>query len=208
MLHPAVQIYIWICFALATQMLDGYVLAVVAATVILLSLRICAVRFLYLLRRTRWILASLFVIFAYTSPGDAMWPQWGIFSPGAEGVEQGLLQLSRLLALLAALSILLSRLSQLQLIAGLYVMSRPLAMFGLSPERMAVRLALTLRYADSAMRQTAGTWREGLDGLLAPEPVAAEIIELHVDGYSWRDWLVLATASAGLLGIWLEGVWR
>lgn len=203
MLHPAVQIYIWICFALVAQILDGYVLTLLAASVILLSFIMCAVRFLHLLRRTRWILISLFIIFAYTSPGDPIWPQWGAFSPVADGIVRGLLQLSRLLSVLAGLSILLTLLSQSQLIAGLYVMSRPFALLGLSPERIAVRLALTLRYAEGAMQDTAVNWRGSLERLLEPVPVVPEIIELHVAAFSRRDWLLLAAASAVLVGVWL-----
>lgn len=206
--HPAIQIYIWVCLTLAAQMLHGYALMLLTGMMIVFSFRICAVRFFFLLRRTRWILFSMFLIYAYTSPGGTLWPQLGVFSPVADGMVDGLLQLSRLLTVLAGLSILLTFLSQSQLIAGLYTLSRPLSLFGLSRERIAVRLALTLRYAESAMLDTASNWRGSIEHLLTPIPVAPGFIELHVASFARRDWLLLAAASAALLGIWLAGgVW-
>ena len=205
MLHPAVQIYIWICLTLAAQMLHGYALTLLAAILIVLAFRICAVRFLLLLRRTRWILFSVFLIYSYASPGDALWPQLGAFSPVTAGVVDGLLQLSRLLTVLAGLSILLTLLSQSQLITGIYTLFRPLGIFGLSRERVAVRLALTLRYAESAMQDTASNWRGSIEDLLAPMPVVPGFIELHVAPFSTRDWLLIAAVSVALMGIWLPG---
>lgn len=203
--HAALQIYVWVCLTLAAQLLNGYALTLLALMLIALSFKICAARFFLLLRRTRWILFSVFLIYAYTSPGDAVWPQLGAFSPVADGVVDGFIQLMRLVTVLAGLSILLTLLSQSQLIAGLYTLSRPLCLFGLPRERVAVRLALTLRYAESAMQDTASNWRVSIEHLLAPVPVAPGFIELHVTPFSRRDWLLLAAASVVLLGIWLHG---
>lgn len=206
--HPAVQIYVWICLTLAAQMLGAYALTLLALMLIVLSFKICTARFFLLLRRTRWILFSVFLIYAYTSPGDLVWPQLGAFSPVADGIVGGLLQIMRLVTVLAGLSILLTLLSQSQLITGLYTLSRPLRLFGLSRERVAVRLALTLRYAESAMQETASNWRGSIEQLLAPVPVAPGFIELHAYPFSGRDWLLLMAASVVLLGIWLSGgVW-
>ena len=203
--HPAVQIYFWVCLTLTTQILHGYALTLLAGILFALAFSICAARFFFLLRRTRWILFSVLLIYAYTSPGDALWPQLGAFSPVTEGVVDGLLQLSRLVTVLAGLSILLTLLSQSQLIAGLYILSRPLCIFGLSRERIAVRLALTLRYAESAMQDTASNWRGSIEHLLAPMQLVPGYIELNIAPFSWRDWLLVAAASAALLGIWLPG---
>lgn len=200
MLHPAVQIYMWCLLTLAMQILGGWLLIMLAVVTILLSFRISAVRFLLLLRRTRWILFSVFILYMYTSPGEALWPQLGIFSPVVEGITDGMLQLLRLATVLAGLSVLLSLLSQSQLIAGLYALSRPLLFLGLPRERMAVRLALTLRYAETAMQETASNWRDSFEHMLAPIPSAPELIELHVAPFSRRDWLLLVVVSAAALG--------
>lgn len=201
MMHPAVQIYIWGLLTLAVQMLGGNILILLAAATILLSLRICATRFLLLLRRTRWILFSVFIIYMYSSTGEALWPQLGVFSPVVEGITDGMLQLLRLATVLAGLSILLSLLSQSKLIAGIYTLSRPLLFLGLPRERLAVRLALTLRYAESVMQDTASNWRGSFEYLLSPLPPVPGFIELHVAPFSLRDWLLLAVVSAVLLGV-------
>ena len=62
--------------------------------------------------------------------------------------EAQVLQLCRLAFTLASLAILLNLLPRQQLISGLYVLTYPLRYVGLSRERLAVRLALTLQYAD------------------------------------------------------------
>lgn len=202
--HAAVQIYVWVCLTLAAQMLSAYALALLALILITVSFKICAARLFLLLRRTRWILFTVVLIYAYTSQGDAVWPQLGAFSPVADGILGGLLQIMRLVTVLAGLSILLTLLSQSQLITGLYTLSRPLCFVGLPRERVAVRLALTLRYAESAMQDAASNWRIGFEQLLAPVPVAPGFIELHVYPFSRRDWLLIAAASVALLGIWLD----
>lgn len=203
--HPAVLIYIWVCLALAASMLEWHALILLAVMLTGSATMFCTKRFFILLRRTRWILFSLFLIYAYTSPGDAMWPPMGIFSPVAGGMADGFLQLLRLLAVLAGVSILLSILSQSQLITGLYVLSHPLKYLGFSRERFAVRLALTLRYAESAINETARNWRDSVEYLLTPVPVAAEHVELHIGGLARRDLLLMAAGSCALLGVWLCG---
>ena len=203
--HPAVQIYIWVCLTLAAQSLNGYLLALMAGVLILLAFRVCAVRFIFILRKTRWILFSVFLIYAYTGAGDALWSRLDMFSPATDGIVDGLMQLLRLVSVLAGLSILLALLSQSQLIEGLYALSRPLSFLGLSRERVAVRLALTLRYAESAMQNTASNWRDSIERLLTPVPVTPDIIELHVTSYTGRDLLLVATSTAALLGMWLSG---
>lgn len=206
--HAAVQIYSWICLSLAVQMLNGYMLTVLAAILIIFSFKICRARFMLLLRRTRWIIFSMLIIYAYTTPGAALWPQFGSFSPVADGIADGLLQLTRLLAVLAGLSILLTLLSQSQLVAGLYSLSRPFCIVGLSRERFAVRLALTLRYAESAMQQSRGHWRDSMEQMLAPGPSVLGFIDLQVTSLCLRDWMQVVAVSAALLGIWLMmGAW-
>ena len=206
--HPAVQIYIWVCLTLAAPMLSTYALMSLAGILTASAIMFCATRFIILLRRTRWILFSVFLIYVYISQGESLWPQLGVFSPVADGIADGFLQLLRLLTVLAGVSILLSLLSQSQLIAGLYMLSRPLSCLGLSRERLAVRLALTLSYAENAMQDTASNWSDCIEHLLAPVPVVPGFIELNAGQLARRDSLLLAAASAALLGVWLPGgVW-
>ncbi len=200
--HPAVQIFVWALLALLAQRLQPVPLLVLNAILFGLALRLCAVQLLSLLLRTRWILFSLLLIYAYTTPGAALLEQLGIVSPTREGVLDGLLQLGRLLCVLSGLAILLALLSQTQLISGLYTLAHPLGWFGLSRERIAVRLALTLQYAESAMRDTASDWRATIHDALQPSATGATHIELQLHGFGIMDVLWLASSVAVLIGVW------
>ena len=160
--HPAVFILLWVFLAIALQTLSAMTLLLVGVPLLLAAYALSAARLRTLLHRTRWILLSLLLIYAYATPGVALWESLAQFSPTYEGVIDGLLQLNRLVFALAALAILLGLLSQQQLISGLYVLGYPLRYIGLSRARVAVRLALTLHYAESAMLGTAANWRASI----------------------------------------------
>ena len=199
--HPAVQILVWMCLALVSQALHGIALLALFGSVVLLSLGMAAPRFFTLLRRTRWIFITLLLIYAYAMPGEPWFSQLGVFSPSREGVEDGLIQLVRLLTVLAGLAIVLTLLSTAQLIAGLYTLTYPLTCLGVPRERIAVRLALTLRYAESAMLETTKDSLRSLGNLILPMQTQPENIELQLMPLSKRDWLMLLAAVAVLLGV-------
>ncbi len=200
--HPAVQILVWILLALFTQRLQPVALSALSAAMFALALRLCAAHLLSLLRRTRWILISLLLIYAYTTPGAALWEQLGSVSPTLEGLQDGALQLGRLLSVLSGLAILLALLPQAALISGVYSMAYPLAWFGLSRERIAVRLALTLQYAETAMRDTASDWRSTIRDAVQPSTNGVKHIELRVQAYGVMDVLLLVSGIVLLLGVW------
>jgi energy-coupling factor transport system permease protein len=200
--HPAVQILVWMLLALLAQRLQPLALLVLTAVLFGLALRLCRKQLLSLLRRTRWILFSLLLIYAYTTPGTALWALLGVVSPTREGLLDGLLQLGRLVSVLSGLAILLELLPQTQLISGLYSLAYPLRWLGLSRERIAVRLALTLEYAESAMRDTASDWRSTIYAAMQPSADRTEHIELPVQRFRAVDVLVLAACAAVLIGVW------
>jgi energy-coupling factor transport system permease protein len=200
--HPAVQILIWMLLALLAQRLQPLALLVLTAVLFGLALRLCRKQLLSLLRRTRWILFSLLLIYAYTTPGTALWALLGVVSPTREGLLDGLLQLVRLVSVLSGLAILLELLPQTQLISGLYSLAYPLRWLGLSRERIAVRLALTLEYAESAMRDTASDWRSTIYAAMQRSADRTEHIELPVQPFRAVDVLALAACAAVLIGVW------
>jgi energy-coupling factor transport system permease protein len=200
--HPAVQILVWVLLALLTQRLQPLALLVLSSVLFGIALTLCAKQLLSLLRRTRWILFSLLLIYAYTTPGAALFSSLGIISPTLEGVLDGLLQLGRLLSVLSGLAILLELLPQTQLISGLYTLAYPLRWFGLSRERIAVRLALTLEYAENAMRDTASDWRSTIRDAMRPGISGATHIELRLQAFGVVDVVLLAASAAVLIGVW------
>jgi len=197
-LHPATQILIWCVLVAAMQFLTPATLLVTGALVLSLAFALSSHKFVQLVRRTRWILFSLWLIYAYSTPGQAVWD--APFSPSLEGLLDGGLQLMRLLVALAGLAILLDRLHRQQLMAGLYSLFAPLEWLGLSRERLAVRLALTLHYAEVAMLRETRSWQDWLYNLFEPHGEVTKSMELPVYRFARLDVLLLAGA---LLLLWL-----
>ncbi len=201
MLHPAVKIYIWACLAVVTQVLNGYYLMLFAGILFLLSATLCTTRFFLILRRTRWIMFSAFVIYAYAGSGDALWPQLGVFSPLSTGMANGFVQLSRLLSILASLSLLLAFLNNAQLIAGLHSLAYPFSVFGKMRERIIIRLALTVQYAESTLMNTKSNGLKNIEEGLQALPVAADPIELTAMRLCYLDWFAVLVITVLLLGV-------
>jgi energy-coupling factor transport system permease protein len=193
----------WLCYTALVQVLHGIALLLLGAMVLLCALKICSARLLILLRRTRWILFSLLLIYAYATPGEAVWAQGEAYSPTLEGLQDGFLQLGRLVCTLAGLAILLMRLTQNQLIEGLFVLLAPLQKIGFPRERVAVRLALTLRYAESAMTETARDWRGSIENLLAPVVIEPCHLTLQCVPVRRLDVLLISFCIVCLIGVWL-----
>ena len=216
--HPAALILLWAYLTIAMQSLQATALLLAGLSLLVIACLLSAARLRTLLRRTRWIMLSLLVIYAYATPGEAVWASLAQFSPTHEGLVDGLLQLCRLLFALAGLSILLSLLPQQQLMGGLYTLAYPLRYVGLSRERVAVRLALTLHYAESSMLDTRINWRGSIEQALSAEgsprsggdpagvPLAGaadeiklDSIELHATPFTLRDALLLVAGCAALV---------
>lgn len=197
--HPAAQILAWCLLVAIMQMLPPVPLAAAAGSVLVCAFALSRHKFIQLLRRTRWIMLSLLLIYAYSTPGQPLFGGFGSFSPTREGLGDGALQLARLLAALAALAILLDRLHRQQLIAGLYTLFAPLQLIGLSRERVAVRLALTLHYAEVVMLRGTG-WLETLHSLFEPHGESARQTELPLYRFTLRD---AALLGGGLLMLWM-----
>lgn len=198
--HPATQILVWIALAISVQALPPLLLPVCAGVLLLIAFKMHTQRLFALMRRTRWIFFSLLLIYAFATSGEALW-SWE-YAPTREGLVDGLLQLGRLVCVLAGLSMLLTLLSREQLIGGLYALAYPARYLGLSRERIAVRLALTLHYAETAMRDSASDWHAAIDHALATEKADTAHIELKLQSFVRIDALLLLLSGTLLIGIW------
>lgn len=151
-LHPTTLLLAWMGFALALSWFDQYAL-ILASTLILAALFATGTaRCWRLVRRTRVLLIALLLLYAFTTPGAPLFSGWEQASPSYEGVIAGMQQIWRLLLMMAALAAVLTYLSRAQLLAGIYVLLLPLKPLGVPVTRFAVRLWLTLHYAESAPR--------------------------------------------------------
>jgi hypothetical protein len=199
--HPAAIIFLWGCLAVAMQSLQAAGLLLAGVPLLLLAAAKSFARLATLLRRTRWIMLSLLLIYGYATPGAALWGPMAEFSPTVEGLSDGFMQLCRLVFALAGLAILLGLLSQQQLIGGLYTLAYPLRYLGLSRERLAVRLALTLHYAEAALVETAPAWRRRLEDMLLPPAGGQQSVELQILPFAPRDGLLLLLGLALLVWV-------
>lgn len=193
-LHPASLILIWLAFAFCVPWLQP---AELSAIVLLLSLPLLlrhSAQYLKLLRRSRWLLISLVLVYAFVTPGAAAVAALGAYSPSREGLLSGGLQALRLVSLLSTLALLLATTSRERILAGLYFLLRPFFLIGVDVDRVAARIWLTLHYAEKAEQhgpRCSGEWREQLQVVLhgsGPEMVG---IELEIGRLSWPDYAAL-----------------
>ena len=165
-MHPATQILIWCILVAGMQFLPPASMLVLGGLMLLLAFMSFRQKLRQLSYRTRWFMISLLLIYGYTIPGQALFDS--VLSPNREGLMEGGLQLVRLLAALAGLAVLLGRLHRQKLMAGIYTLLFPLQCLGLSREKLALRLALTLQYAEAGMLRPA-SWRDSLQSLTDEE---------------------------------------
>lgn len=159
--------------------------AVLAAAAAILA----APHFFPLLRRSRWLLLTMLLMFGWLTPGT---PLSGVPGASREGLWLAAENLARLTIALAAVALVLNALSPAALVAGLRSLLAPLAVLNVPRDRIAVRLALTLEEVEAARRGGDAVPGSGVDSLSLPasSPGAADLLLGVVSG-------------ALLLGAWL-----
>ncbi len=80
------------------------------------------------------------------------------------------------------------------MIAGLYTLLAPLQLIGVSRERVAVRLALTLHYAEAAMLRETHTWQDDLRSLFDRHVETGKQLELSLYRFGIGDGLLVGIA--------------
>jgi energy-coupling factor transport system permease protein len=202
-IHPAVKLYIWVCMAISVQILSPQALLLLFSLLIIVVFRIARQRFIHLIRRTRWILISILIIYSYTSPGVLMWDQIGVLSPKTDGIILGTIQLARLLLVISGLAILLTVISRTQLLIALYTWFKPLEIIGVSRQRLAMRLALTIEYAEKGFNASLVNWQDSLEEMLAKTIYENSYIELEFNRFKLIDYAVMFVMTIALFGVWL-----
>ena len=118
--------------------------------------------------------------------------------PTHEGLLAGALQAGRLLLMITALALVLVHLTREQVLAGIYGLLAPFKPLGLPLERIAVRLWLTLQYAESGLH--ANSLRERWDEALTLPNAPSSSITLEFPAFALRDLVFLIGFGALLLG--------
>lgn len=173
------------------------------------------------LARLRYLWLSLAVLYLWFTPGQALWPELGAWSPTLQGVAQAAVRIAVLVLMVAAAQLLLRTTSTAQLVAALVWLTGPLRWLGLDRHRFALRLVLVLETVPELRRQppqvtspgvTSGgrfarhlellrnRWRLALDGAAAAPARTVELPDTAaVPHWQWLYPLALAVllAAAG-----------
>jgi energy-coupling factor transporter transmembrane protein EcfT len=185
--HPTTRLILWLLSMLAIQCLNGWVLGCVFMALPLLGQNVLK-RGRRLVWRARWLLLSLFVVFAWGVAGEPLWR--GVAAPTREGLDTALTQLGRLLLMLITVAAFLEDMPLPSLLAATHRMLNPMRRFGLDPDRGVVRLMLVLRYVETLARPR--DWRILLE---VPAVSDSEVLEIEEYPLSWLDGLVLLLVS-------------
>ncbi len=102
-------------------------------------------RFLRMVLRLRWFFLSIMILYCWFTPGKALWPALGVYSPHQPGLWEGLSRCAVLIAILSLVHWLTSATTRDQLVRGLYWLIRPCSLVGFRPEIFALRLGLVLQ---------------------------------------------------------------
>ncbi len=201
-LHPATRFLLWLVLALALPVLVPKAQAVLALAMFgVLAISVPG-SLGPTMRRLRWLLLTLLAAFAWTVPGEPLWPM--AWAPTREGLLTGGEHALRLLALVCAIRLVLACSSRAEQLVALWTLARPMRYLGLRPERGVLLVGLALEEADAWLAQRRG-WRELRAELSRPaaEDGAVRQLTLQCPHFHLRDGLVLAAAMAVLASLWM-----
>lgn len=166
-MHPVIRLITFLVAAAFLARAELSIIAVVAVGVMLISVRLPAASWrtpLVLLRRLRWLLISLLIVYGWFTPGTALWPALGAATPTQEGLSEGLLRIGALLLIALAAQLLMLATPRSELLAALYWLAWPLRLIGVSRQRLAIRLALTLEAVPHLSAVMTPALYQGLEG--------------------------------------------
>jgi energy-coupling factor transporter transmembrane protein EcfT len=187
--HPASLILLGLAALLAASSRDGMALFLAGLGFTLVALVAATSHLHLLLRRSRWLLLTMLVMFGWLTPGTPL-PN----IPGAS--QEGLLlagdNIARLLIALSTVALILKALPPPDLVAGMRSLLAPLALLKISRDRIAVRLALTLQEVETSRSGQRNESGHGASTLVLPASILGP-----------TDFILGALAGALVLGAWL-----
>ncbi len=188
-MHAGLLILLWLIGVAILQSLDGVALFVAVFCCAAAALYCAGAKCLRLLKRIRYLLAAIIVLFAFFTPGQALFIDFPRLSPSLEGIGLAAEQVGRILTVVCCVAVLMQHLSTNRLIGGIYALLRPFAALGVPTERIAVRIMLTLRNVDADIPHD---WRRWLMAADADLPGGVKIAK---ERFSGADRLVVAALA-------------
>lgn len=187
--HPASQLLLGLSVLLAASSRQGTELSLAFLLLAVAAIIAARVHLFLLVRRSRWLLLAMLVLFGWMTPGT---PLPGLPGATREGLQLAADNLERFLIALAVVALILKVLPPVRLVAGLRSLLAPLALLNLSRDRIAVRLALTMQEVESSR-----------NGDEVNQPAAGRVLLLPSQTRNATDWLLGLASVALLLFAWL-----
>jgi len=131
---------------------------------------------LKMLRRLRWLFLSILVVYLFFTPGVLLLPDvfWG---PTQEGLIQGILRIVVLVLIVAAVNVLIGSTGQAEFLSAVSWCLQPLSWLGLSHERLAVRISLTLTAVGVLRTACRDETHDEASGVSVEKPVESSLPE-------------------------------
>jgi len=203
-MHPLVKILWFLLLLSLVQLIKTPYLWVLCGTVCVLAVFYSKQYFMRIIKRMKWFFISMLIIYAFITPGELL-PQFPIqIAPTYEGLNLGLVQISKLLMTLALLSILFSSTTKEAMMYGLYLLLKPLNTIGIQSERFILRLILTLDYVEKFSSQKQSFNLSQLDQLLLDNETNMQesgVVELVPISFKTFDKYLLAIFVVSLIGM-------
>jgi energy-coupling factor transport system permease protein len=118
-----------------------------------------------MIRRLRWLLLAILIIYGWWTPGDFLIAHFAPYSPTLQGLELGFLRIAALVCIVSAVHLLIQVTERGQLLSALLLITGPL-LRPQAKQRFAIRLLLTLEAVGQvqvmvreAMRENPGSLR-------------------------------------------------
>jgi len=151
--HIQVKFLLLLGLAIVCATLDVNSLAILFLLMVWVALFISADTFIGMLKRVRWLIAVMLLIYAYSIPGQYVDYWFFETRPTYEGLQLGVMQMMRLVTMIAGVSCLIGLTPRSILIGGIYQLARPFRWLKLDAQRFAIRVGLTLHYVETVQYQ-------------------------------------------------------
>lgn len=190
-IHPLVRLVIWITFLCSVQAGEPRFLVFFGLPFLFVGLRALK-RGYMLVWRAPWLLATLFVVFAWGGSGEPLWDSR--LAPTTEGVVEGVTHSVRLLLVMFSVGVFLEMTPKTELLVAIRALLAPLRAMGFDVDRSVVRVMLVLKFVELLPRPK--DWRKLLE---APVTTKVTHVEIVVSSLSFVDYLILMTLIGAVL---------
>jgi len=112
-----------------------------------------------MLKRLRWLLLAILLVYGWWTPGVSLWPDAGALSPTIEGLYLGMLRVLALMAIVAAVHLLLQSTPREALLPAIMQLIRPFTTRHVR-ERIAVRTLLSIEAVTQVQSLASDVLRE------------------------------------------------